>query len=184
MTPHKDAPQQSRRPPYQLLADELAGRIDRADPLAPGGPAQVPSAADIAREYQVPLPTAQFVRRALYTRLRARGSPHAVPMAAEGQTVAERVAGLLRSRILQGSLSGRLPIRPALAREYRVSVDTVSKAVRLLAEEGLLFGAARHGTYVLDRQPPETSAPAGKARLVGEDRGLGAVVDLQHGHEP
>lgn len=185
--PDEDA-RPSLRPRYQLLADALTSRIDRVDPcdpLAPGGPAEIPSAADIAREYRVPLPTAQFVRRALCTRLRARGSPHAVPMAAaDAPTLAERVAGLLRNRILNGTLSGRLPIRPVLAREYRVSVDTVGKAVRLLAEEGLLIGAARHGTYVLDREPPAASAPAGETRLVGEDRGLGAVVDLQHGHEP
>ncbi|MFD8148108.1 GntR family transcriptional regulator [Streptomyces sp. NPDC059708] len=174
-------PRRSPRPRYQLLADELTRRIDRP---GNGGPAGVPSAAEIARRYQVPLPTAQFARRALHTRLRSRGSPHAVPMAADAQTVAERVAGLLRNRILNGTLSGRLPIRPVLAQEYRVSVDTVSKAVRLLAQEGLLFGAARHGTYVLDQLPPPASDPAGQARPVREDRGLGAVVDLQHGHQP
>ncbi|MFD8980233.1 GntR family transcriptional regulator [Streptomyces sp. NPDC059564] len=179
--PHDDGRQRSRRPRYQLVADELMRRFGGS---GAGGLAEVPSAARIAQEYRVPLPTAQFVRRALCTRLRAEGSPHGVPMAPDALTVPERVAGLLRSRILNGTLTGRLPIRPVLAKEYRVSVDTVSKAVRLLAEEGLLFGAARRGTYVLGLRPPAPSAPAGQAPLMGQDRGLGAVVDLQYGHEP
>ncbi|MFE2553054.1 winged helix-turn-helix domain-containing protein [Streptomyces sp. NPDC059355] len=182
-TSHEGGRRQARRPRYQLLADELMSRFGAS---GSGAFAEVPSTAEIAREYRVPLPTAQFVHRAVYTRLRAQGSPHALPMAPETLSVAERVADLLRSRILHGTLTGRLPVRSALAAEYRVSVDTVSKAVRVLAEEGLVFGAARHGTYVLGRPAPAPppSAPAGQACPVGQDRGLRAVVDLEHGHQP
>ncbi|MER6203817.1 GntR family transcriptional regulator [Streptomyces sp. NPDC001586] len=146
---HHGEREQPQQPRYQLLAEDLMCRLGGPDTLA-----AVPSADEIARRYRVPRPTAQFVRRALCTRLRAQGSPHAVPMTPDARSMPERVAALLRARILNGSLTGRLPNRPDLATEYRVSVDTVGKAVRLLVREGLLLGAARHGTYVLEQTAP------------------------------
>ncbi|MFD4246841.1 hypothetical protein ACFWP3_35420 [Streptomyces sp. NPDC058525] len=43
-------------------------------------------------------------------------------------------------------MEGRLPNRPTLADEYRVSVDTISKAVKELAREGLVIISGRYGT--------------------------------------
>ncbi|SDU77094.1 winged helix-turn-helix domain-containing protein [Jiangella alkaliphila] len=68
----------------------------------------------------------------------------------------QQVADLLRDRMLVGNLSKkrRLPSQPALAREYRTSVDTVRRAVAVLREEGIVtvvHGRGMFGPEVEDR---------------------------------
>lgn len=54
---------------YQILADHLLQDLRRARSAA------IPLPEEIARRYSVPVTTAQFVRRALVTRLRPRLPP-------------------------------------------------------------------------------------------------------------
>ncbi|MFC9293687.1 GntR family transcriptional regulator [Streptomyces sp. NPDC057010] len=136
------------RPYYQLLADDLVSRIGSS-----ASPDEVPTAGEISKRYLIPHPTAQFVRRAARTQLRSPRSRYAPPSATVPQFTWQVVAGQLRAQILGGGMEGRLPNRPTLAVEYRVSVDTVSKAVQQLEREGLVISSGRHGTYVLERTP-------------------------------
>ncbi|MFF2078462.1 GntR family transcriptional regulator [Kitasatospora sp. NPDC058162] len=129
------------RPCYQ----ELAARLVRG--LPPGlSTERLPPAWKIARWYQVPLSTAQFVRRAAVTRLRPPlqllpGDPGCPPWVG--------LAEDLRERIRAGRLSGRMPGRKALATAYGVGIDTVGKALTLLAEEDLVeIRPGTQGTYV------------------------------------
>ncbi|MBC9719436.1 GntR family transcriptional regulator [Streptomyces sp. TRM66268-LWL] len=144
-------------PRDQALAEDLLERLPCTLP-----PRAVPAAEQIARRYQIPYPTAQFVRRAVVTRLRP---PADHPF---GGTVTPlrlawlRVADDLRHQIRTGRLTGRLLVRPELAARYKVCVDTAGTAIRALTEMGLLAPASPHGTYVLPqsaRAPQQRGAP-------------------------
>ncbi|MFE2285540.1 winged helix-turn-helix domain-containing protein [Streptomyces sp. NPDC059443] len=142
--PHNCEREKTPRPHYQLLADDVVRRVGQ-----PGTDPRIPDAGEIAKRYRIPYPTAQFVRRAARTRLRTPGARYAPPRV--GVTHAwELIADLIRGRILDRGLRGRLPNRPTLATEYRVSVDTVSKAVQALEREGLVVCNRHQGTYVID----------------------------------
>ncbi|MGV9267476.1 GntR family transcriptional regulator [Kitasatospora sp. NPDC003701] len=131
----------SSRPCYRSLAARLL------QGLPPGlAPEQLPPPWKIARWYQIPVATAQFVRRAAVTRLRPPlrllpedpACPAWVGLAAD-----------LRARIRAGRLSGRMPGRKPLAAAYGVGVDTVGKALVLLADEQLIeIRPGAKGTYV------------------------------------
>ncbi|MFE2309340.1 GntR family transcriptional regulator, partial [Streptomyces sp. NPDC059411] len=132
------------RPLATRAPDPAARRVGQ-----PGTDPRIPDAGEIAKRYRIPYPTAQFVRRAARTRLRTPGARYAPPRV--GVTHAwELIADLIRGRILDRGLRGRLPNRPTLATEYRVSVDTVSKAVQALEREGLVVCNRHQGTYVID----------------------------------
>ncbi|MFI6645920.1 winged helix-turn-helix domain-containing protein [Streptomyces sp. NPDC050504] len=122
--------------------DDLHDRLARLGPSAP-----LPSASEIARSYRITVPTAQFARRMLTTRLRpaARAGSAAARYA---DSAWRRVAGDLEERIRSGRLHGRLPAQPDLADEYGVCVDTLRRAVRLLADEGLVTLSGPKGTFV------------------------------------
>jgi GntR family transcriptional regulator len=65
----------------------------------------------------------------------------------------QRVAASLRERVTGGEwVPGEaLPSVRALAAEYGVSPPTVSRAVRVLADEGLLTVVPGWGTFVTER---------------------------------
>ncbi|MFF3159932.1 GntR family transcriptional regulator [Streptomyces sp. NPDC057910] len=138
-------PREEARPLYQELADDLATRLVR--PLQAD---TVPSPLRIARLYRVPLSTAQFVRRATLTRLRP---PVAAPVAPPGPPAWWLVAEDLRLRVRAGDFPDRVPARPRLTAEYRVGIDTVSKAIQQLVEDQLLEVRGTRGTYVRDVHP-------------------------------
>ncbi|MER5888851.1 GntR family transcriptional regulator [Streptomyces sp. NPDC001941] len=149
---------------YQDLADDLVQRVTRRpstlSPLLRGL-----DACAIAQHYHVPLPTAQFVRRAALTRLRrravrarrspaddanggGRGATSPVLCATPSRAPHETVADDLRARIGRGEFQGALPSRLRLSTQYRVSQFIVSRAVNLLAAEGLLLPQGAAGTFV------------------------------------
>lgn len=61
----------------------------------------------------------------------------------------QQLAGLLRSRIEHGELTGRLEAETSLAQHYGVSRDTVRRALADLARDGLIRSTRGRGTFVL-----------------------------------
>ncbi|HEY2076580.1 MAG TPA: winged helix-turn-helix domain-containing protein [Streptosporangiaceae bacterium] len=59
-----------------------------------------------------------------------------------------RIADDLRDQIKSGELTGQLPTRAQLAESYRVSDMTVGAALKVLKDEGLIYGIAGLGTFV------------------------------------
>jgi DNA-binding GntR family transcriptional regulator len=61
-----------------------------------------------------------------------------------------RLANAIRARIADQQLlpGQRLPSITTLCREFRLSRPTAGKAMRLLADEGLIHRVAGHGYYV------------------------------------
>jgi GntR family transcriptional regulator len=59
-----------------------------------------------------------------------------------------RIADDLRDQIRSGELTGQLPTRAQLAESYRVSDMTVGAALKVLKDEGLIYGIAGLGTFV------------------------------------
>lgn len=163
-TPH--GPEDARaRLRYQAIADDLLERLaHRAPPASAASRApatageplgRLPSAEEIARRYRVPVPTAVFVRRAVRTRLRIPGpAVRHSDSAVRARPVYQTVADDLRHRITSGTLRGRLPTHPELAEQYRVSVDTIGKAVRSLVRTGLLTSSAGSGTHTSPEGTP------------------------------
>lgn len=132
------------RPVYQHLADDLVARLAHASPPQP-----VPSDAELTRIYNVPLFTAQFIRRAAITRLRPpRKVPRAEPPSQRTEGVWWRIADDLREQIVSGRLRGQLPNRPRLAATYRVSTSTLTKAIQELVREGLVTVHGSQGTHI------------------------------------
>lgn len=60
---------------------------------------------------------------------------------------------ILRKQITSGALSGRVPSIVTLAQEYGVSHRTSGRALRTLADEGLIVALHGKGFYVR-RDPP------------------------------
>ncbi|MFE2409218.1 GntR family transcriptional regulator [Kitasatospora sp. NPDC059408] len=135
-----------RRPEYRDLAADLVGRLPR-----PRSPERVPAVGRIARLYRIPVPTAEFVRRAAVTLLRR--PPWLLPQP-PGSVAWLGVAADLRERIEARSLRGRIPGRRALAEAYGVSLDVVNQAVEALIEQHLLVvRPGSPGTYVNEERP-------------------------------
>jgi DNA-binding GntR family transcriptional regulator len=59
-----------------------------------------------------------------------------------------RIADDLREQIESGKLAGQLPTRARLAETYGVSDMTVGAALKVLKDEGLIYGIAGLGTFV------------------------------------
>ncbi|WP_223774482.1 GntR family transcriptional regulator [Streptomyces sp. 135] len=162
-SPAGPLPADARQPPkYQLIADDLEQRLSRKirTAAADGQPPFLPDGPAIARRYHVTLTTAHFARRALVTRLRSGTSSEGVDGAAETHFPYQVVADALRKRIRTGQLCGRLPALSNLARRYSVCNETVAKAVRLLAREGVLVRNNHRGRYVT----ASLAAPPGPGR--------------------
>ena len=60
-----------------------------------------------------------------------------------------QLADLLRDRIDQGELAGRLEAEMTLAEHYGVSRDTVRRALATLARDGLIRSTRGRGTFVV-----------------------------------
>jgi GntR family transcriptional regulator len=59
----------------------------------------------------------------------------------------EQAAGRLRDQIKSGQLSGRLDSEWMIAARYRVSRDTVRRALEILVKEGLVTATRGRGTF-------------------------------------
>jgi GntR family transcriptional regulator len=59
-----------------------------------------------------------------------------------------QLAAILRARIASGEITARLPSERDLHQEFGVAPMTARKAVRLLADEGLVVTVTGRGTYV------------------------------------
>jgi DNA-binding GntR family transcriptional regulator len=66
------------------------------------------------------------------------------------QPLSRQLADLIRSQITSGKLppGSRLPSINALAAEHDIATATVTKALRILKDEGLVIGSTGHGTFV------------------------------------
>jgi DNA-binding GntR family transcriptional regulator len=78
-----------------------------------------------------------------------------------------QIADDLRKKIADGTYrpGGKLPSQKALAEEYRTTPNTASRAVRVLADEGLVQPHSTMGTFVL-REPGEPEPDPAVVRLV------------------
>ncbi len=59
-----------------------------------------------------------------------------------------QLAAILRARIGAGEITGVLPSLRTLRQEYDLGEFAVTHALRLLAEEGLIYSVPRRGYYV------------------------------------
>jgi GntR family transcriptional regulator len=59
-----------------------------------------------------------------------------------------QLAGILRDRIASGDITGRLPSERELQQEFGTAPMTSRKAIRLLADEGLVATVPGRGTFV------------------------------------
>lgn len=64
-----------------------------------------------------------------------------------------QLAAIIRQRIQAGQITGVLPSLRTLQEEYGAGQFAVMHALRVLADEGLIFSVPRRGWYV--RQPEE-----------------------------
>jgi hypothetical protein len=60
----------------------------------------------------------------------------------------EQLAGILRTMITDGRISGRVPSILTLAQEYGVSHRTSQRALTTLADEGLIVAVRGKGFYI------------------------------------
>jgi GntR family transcriptional regulator len=60
----------------------------------------------------------------------------------------EQLAGILRTMITDGRITGRVPSILSLAQEYGVSHRTSQRALTTLADEGLIVAVRGKGFYV------------------------------------
>jgi DNA-binding transcriptional regulator YhcF (GntR family) len=70
-----------------------------------------------------------------------------------GVPVYRQLADQLRERILSGELPPRTPLPSAktLAQEHGIAVGTVTRAVEVLRQEGLVRTIPGRGVWVVDR---------------------------------
>lgn len=155
-------PDTVKRPQYQAIAEELLSQPLRIQEL--------PSAGEIARRYRVPLPTAQFARRAVTTRVRAPASMSAGGLSMSTRRPAWRqVADDVRDRIETGQLFGRLPDCARLAAHYGVGAEVVIRATRQLERDVILeFTFDRRDVYVHPRFAARLGSP-GKVSALTPD---------------
>lgn len=73
---------------------------------------------------------------------------HGVP-----EPPSRQLAAILRAQIGSGELppGSALPSIVKLAEQYQIATATVTKAIRILKDEGLVFGVMGHGTFVAKR---------------------------------
>lgn len=60
-----------------------------------------------------------------------------------------QLADILRARIASGAITSRLPSERDLQQEFGSAPMTVRKAVRLLADEGIVTTVAGRGSFVV-----------------------------------
>ncbi|HTW00228.1 MAG TPA: winged helix-turn-helix domain-containing protein [Streptosporangiaceae bacterium] len=64
----------------------------------------------------------------------------------------EQVADILRARIQAGELGPKLPSYAQLAEELDVAPMTVQRALKVLKDEGLIYGKPGLGTFVAESE--------------------------------
>ena len=64
----------------------------------------------------------------------------------------EQLAGILRTMITDGRITGRVPSILSLAQEYGVSHRTSQRALTTLADEGLIVAVRGKGFYIKRNQ--------------------------------
>ena len=67
-----------------------------------------------------------------------------------GQPPYMQVAAIVRGRIADGTIRGRVPSKKALAQEFGVAIGTVTKAMAVLRDEGLIYTIRGWGSFVTD----------------------------------
>jgi GntR family transcriptional regulator len=72
----------------------------------------------------------------------------------------QRIAADLRAEIMDGTLTGQLPITSALRERFKVANSTITKALATLREEGLVIGQRGVGVYVSDQAARIVNAAA------------------------
>jgi GntR family transcriptional regulator len=65
--------------------------------------------------------------------------------------VHQQIAADLRAEIMDGSLTGQLPITEKLTERFGVANSTITKALNALRDEGLIYGQRGIGVYVTDQ---------------------------------
>lgn len=65
-----------------------------------------------------------------------------------------QLAGILRTRIDAGEITGRLPSIRTLTQEYDVSHVTAEKAIGILRQEGLIVTTVGRGSFVRKNESP------------------------------
>ena len=63
-----------------------------------------------------------------------------------------QLAGLLRSQISRGDIGPRIPSISELSERYELSQATVKRALKVLADEGLIYAVRGRGTFVHEQQ--------------------------------
>jgi GntR family transcriptional regulator len=63
----------------------------------------------------------------------------------------QQVARIIRERIAAGEYGPKLPSYHALANDLGVSPMTVQAALKILKDEGLVYGVPGRGTFVAER---------------------------------
>jgi GntR family transcriptional regulator len=70
-----------------------------------------------------------------------------------------QLTDILRKQITSGALTGRVPSIVTLAQEYGVSHRTSGRALRTLADEGLIVALHGKGFYVRRDSPGRAGTP-------------------------
>jgi GntR family transcriptional regulator len=60
----------------------------------------------------------------------------------------EQLASQLRAKIASGEIAGRLPSLTELCEWSGLTLNTVQRAIRILKDEGLVYGVQGRGTFV------------------------------------
>jgi DNA-binding FadR family transcriptional regulator len=125
------------------------------------------------------------------------GSPYMVRIESR-QTLSERVAGQLRTRISEGEfpVGSLLPSENALAEDMGVSRNCVREALRALVHSGLLGARAGYGTFVVStsdvaptlarhvgEHSPETPEDVAEVRAILEREGARLAADRATGEQ-
>lgn len=82
-----------------------------------------------------------------------------------------QLAGIIRSQIQSGDIGPRVPSITQLSEQYQLSQATVKRALRVLADEGLIYAVRGRGTFVrslLRRMPQVRVIPGYGSFVVGE----------------
>jgi DNA-binding GntR family transcriptional regulator len=95
----------------------------------------------------------------------------------------EQIADDLRTRIMSGELppGTRLPPQKELAGSYEVAVETLRKALDVLAREGVVASRSTRGTFVIKApdEPEPSPGYRGIVELLGQlDERLAAVEEF------
>jgi Bacterial regulatory proteins, gntR family len=101
----------------------------------------------------------------------------------EHQSAVRRVAEALRVEISQLQPHARLPSQQLLTQRFKVSRDTVQRALKQLHAQGLIVSTPGSGSYVADLGARERSGAAG-ADGGGDDGGADAGDDEEGALEP